>query len=152
MSQSSCAYLAGGFPSVSTVRVSAAGQPLGACTCNFAMGMRTSAGPYSTSCRWPQRQKKKRYKDWLQNGGWERETRRQSLLCKRVHDSFRVWHLQKVLCSQRSSGEGACRFARVHPLASTSRVHSRTVPPENALAACTRATEILIQQVQMLLT
>lgn len=58
MSQSVCAYLAGRFPSVSTVRVSAAGQPLGACTCNFAMGMRTSAGPYSTSCRWPQRQKK----------------------------------------------------------------------------------------------
>jgi hypothetical protein len=106
----------GDFPTLHTVRISAAGQTLGAvispwvCALALSVPLRTAPVDINVPNFAPLAAATKTVPGPTPNGGWEsRETRRHTL-CASVHGPFRVCRLQKVLCSQR----GACRF-RVHP-------------------------------------
>lgn len=69
-----------------------------------------------------------------------------ALLCKLVHDSLVGVASRKGTLLQERQRRGVSMRPCSFPLVRTSRVHTRTVSPENALAACTRATEMLFDR------
>lgn len=146
-----CVYLAGAFRSVGTVRISAAGQTLSAC--NFAMGMRPSAGRtcmYPTRCRWPQT--RKRYKGRLQNGGWEGETRRQSTFVQACARFVGWCGISERYFAPREAAEGRVDASMfIPPGPHLARPHSYCVARER-VGSVYAGDGDAIRQVQMLLT
>lgn len=86
------------------------------------------------------------------NGGWERERDETADTLVQACASLCTIHFACGISKRYFAPRGVAeRGVSIRSRPSTSRFHTRTVPPENALERVTRATEILFDRYKLVL-